>query len=288
MTRLPAVLLLAASLCLAAPAWACTLWGAVGSAVAQDGALVAKNRDWTPDSPGRLELVRPKQGHAYLALMAKGARGWGVRAGVNRAGLAVLSASASSLPRALRRQGKGRNRLLLSGFATVDQVLAKQQLFAQARPAFYLLADARRLALVEVAPGGKWRVTTTRQGVLAHTNHYLDPVFSGHNRRPALSSHARQARITALLAGHPAPFTLADFLAFSRDQSAGPDHGIWRTGSTPAKTRTLASFLARLPLQGPPLVRGVLANPGRPEQSFRLLLDEAFWKGEGPPLPAEP
>jgi len=56
------------------------------------GVLVAKNRDWTPDSQGRLDLALPKEGHPYLALMAKGAKGWGVRAGVNRDGRRSASA----------------------------------------------------------------------------------------------------------------------------------------------------------------------------------------------------
>ena len=278
MARRLAALILAALLAAPAPGLACTLWGAVGSRVEGGGALAAKNRDWTPDSPGRLELVRPAQGRAYVALTAQGSKGWSPRAGVNQDGLVVLSASASCLPRALRSVGRGRNRRLLANFGSVEQVLAQGELFAGARPAFYLLADPRRLAVVEVAPGGRWRARQVADGVLCHTNHYLDPEFDEQNRKPALSSRARLERIAALLAGHAAPLTLADFLTFSRDQSAGPDHSLWRTGSTPNKTRTLASFLARLPLRGPLVVEAVLANPGQAQKSLRLVLDQAFWQ----------
>ncbi|MCF8034765.1 MAG: C45 family peptidase [Desulfarculaceae bacterium] len=278
MSRLLAALALAALLLAAATGQACTLWGAVGSRAAGGGALAAKNRDWTPDSPGRLELVKPGQGHPYLALTALGPKGWGVRAGVNRAGLCVLSAAASSLPKALRTQGKGRNRRLLSGFASVQAVLAEPELFARARPAFYLLADARQLALVEVAPDGTWKVRCLRDGVLAHTNHYLNQALGDHNRKPARSSRARLAFIQKLLTGHPAPFALADFWSYSQDQSNGPDNSLWRTGGTPTKTRTLASFLVRLPLSGPPRVEGLLANPGQQARSFGLGLNHRFWQ----------
>ncbi|MCB2227297.1 MAG: C45 family peptidase [Desulfarculaceae bacterium] len=264
----------------ATAAHACTLWGAVGSRAAGGGALAAKNRDWTPNSPGRLELVKPKEGRAYLALMARGPKGWGVRAGINQDGLVVFSASASSLPKALRREGKGRNRRLLAGFASVDAVLAEAALFGGARPAFYFLADPRRLAVVEAAPGGAYKITSARDGVLAHTNHYLGPGFGQHNLKPAKSSRARLGFIDKLLAGHPAPFTLADFLAYSQDKSNGPDHSLWRVGSTPRKTRTLAGFIVRLPVSGPPVVEALVANPGQKPERHRLVLDAGFWRGE--------
>jgi hypothetical protein len=257
----------------------------VGSGVAGGGALAAKNRDWTPDSPGRLELVRPPGGLTYLALMVQGRKGWGVRAGVNQAGLTVLSAAASALPKNRRGGPPGISRRLLAGFSSVSEVLEKGEMFQGLGPRFYLLADARQVALVEIAPGGQARITSAHQGTLTHTNHYQSPDFAGFNQRRALSSHARQARVDALLAAAPRPLTLEAFQELSQDRGAGPDHSLWRTGTKPQGTRTLASFLVRLPLAGSPEVWATLANPGEPERRIKLILDENFWQGPAGPLP---
>lgn len=286
MARRCLALALALALMGAAPAWACTLWAAVGLQVAGGGALAAKNRDWSPDSPGRLERVRPGEGHAYLALMARGSKGVGVRAGVNQAGLAVMSAAAAAVPKALRGQGMpGVIRRLLAGFSSVEAVLARQEIFDGLAPRFYLLADARQVAAVEIAPGGTVRIASTRNGVISHANHYLNPGFAAHNQRPTPSSRARQLRVDALLAALPRPLTLAGFEETSQDRGAGPDNSLWRAGSKPRGTRTLASFVVSLPPVGPPVAAVVLANPGQPERRIRLVLDHEFWRAEAPLLP---
>ncbi|MCF8043170.1 MAG: C45 family peptidase [Desulfarculaceae bacterium] len=277
--------LLALALLGAAPASACTLWAAVGPDVAGGGALAAKNRDWNPSSLGRLERVRPRQGHAYLALMALGKKGWGVRAGVNQAGLTVMSASASAAAKDQRGGLPGVSRRLLAGFSSVGAVLEHKQMFDGLAPRFYLLADARQAALVEIAPGGAVRIAATRAGVITHTNHYLSPEFAAFNQRPALSSHARLARVDALAAALKRPLTLGMFQKISEDRENGPDNSLWRTGSKPKGTRTLAAFLARLPLSGAPEVWVTLANPGRERREVKLILDENFWRGEGLRLP---
>lgn len=280
------ILALALALLGAAPARACTLWAAVGSQVAGGGALAAKNRDWSPDSPGRLERVTPREGRPYLALMARSPQGWGVRAGVNQAGLAVLSASASAVPKALRGQGlPGVSRRLLAGFSSVEAVLARREMFQGLAPRFYLLADARQAAVVEIAPGGAVRIADTRDGVLSHTNHYLSPEFSAHNQRPALSSRARLERVDAFLAALSRPLTLAAFERISQDRGAGPDNSLWRTGSKPRGTRTLAGLVVSLPPRGPNEAAVVLANPGEPQRRIKIILDEKFWREPSPHLP---
>ena len=91
---------------LAAPtARACTLWAAAGDAVQGGGAIIVKNRDWTPGESQRIEIFRPAGGYAYVALMAtrEAQKSTGVQveidrpvAGVNEKGLTVVSAAASS------------------------------------------------------------------------------------------------------------------------------------------------------------------------------------------------
>jgi hypothetical protein len=56
------------------------------------------------------------------------------------------------------------------------------------------------------------------------------------------SSAVRFDRIQELLGEKKGNFTPADFTAMSRDSVAGPDNSIWRTGSTPTTTRTLATW----------------------------------------------
>lgn len=277
--------LLALALLGAAPAGACTLWAAVGSQVAGGGTLAAKNRDWNPESIGRLERVRPAQGMAYLALMALGKKGWGVRAGVNQAGLTVLSASASAVPKKARGGPPGVSRRLLAGYSSVRAVLEHKQMFDGLGPRFYLLADARQIAVVEIAPGGAVNITSTSDGLLTHTNHYLSPEFAAFNLRPALSSHARLARVDALTAALKRPLTLAMFRKISKDRGNGPDNSLWRTGSKPKGTRTLASFLVRLPPAGAPEVWVVLANPGQERREFNLSLGQDFWRSGTPRFP---
>lgn len=144
-----------------------------------------------------------------------------MRAGVNQAGLTVLSASASALPKNRRGGPPGISRRLLSGFASVQAVLDQDWMFQGLGPRFYLLADARQIALVEIAPGGQARITSARQGELAHTNHYQSPDLAGFNQRPALSSHARQAQVEALLAAAARPLTLEEFQRLSQDRGPG-------------------------------------------------------------------
>ena len=268
-----------------APASACTLWAAVGPQVAGGGTLAAKNRDWSPESIGRLERVRPAQGRAYLALMALGKKGWGVRAGVNQAGLTVMSASASAAAKDQRGGLPGVSRRLLAGFSSVEAVLARKQMFTGLAPRFYLLADARQIAVVEIAPGGAVKIASTRSGLLTHTNHYLSPEFAAFNQRPALSSHARLARVDALVAALKRPLTMGMFQTVSEDRGNGPDNSLWRSGSKAKGARTLASFLVRLPLSGAPEAWVVLANPGQERREVKLILDENLWRGEGLRLP---
>ena len=258
---------------------ACTLWAAAGERAAHGGSLIAKNRDWTPE-PDEVRLVAPAQGFRFLGLfpVREGKRP-GVVAGVNERGLSVVVASAGSLPREERiKGGKGLLRQLLTEFSTVEEVLAKRALFSRTHPVIYLLADSRRIAWVEVAPGGRYAVRDSTSGVLSHTNHFLDATLDDANQRIGRSSRARLARIEALLAGKAQPLTREDCIAFSADRNDGPDNSIWRTGSRPEGKRTLATWIVSLPREAPPELFVRLADPGAAEKTGNLKLDAAFWK----------
>lgn len=267
-----------------APAGACTLFGLAGVAdVAGGGTLLVKNRDWRPDQTQRLALAAPPDGYRYLGLFAAGGDAPGLKAGVNEKGLTVVTATVGSIPREERKAEKGMGgilRRLLSQCASVEEALARADLFGNAKPCFYLLADRREVARVETAPGGRFAVSRTAAGTLEQTNHYLEPSLAGDNRRIGDSSRARAARITELLGELRKPADLPALLALSRDTAGGPDNGIWRTGSRPTSTRSLATFAVAMPPTGPGTLYLRLADPGAPERTQTVRLDAAAFAGK--------
>jgi len=258
---------------------ACTLWAAAGERVAHGGSLIAKNRDWKPES-SHVRLVDPGSGHRHLGLYPTDEEGRrGPFAGINEKGLVVVTATAGSIPSGERiKGGSGLARKLLTGFSSVEEILVDGTPFSRSRPSIYLAADHRRAAWIEVAPEGKFAVRVTGGGWLAHTNHYLDETLAGANRKIGRSSRIRLERIGELLKGKAAPLTLEDFMAFSRDRSHGPDDSLWRTGGKPGIQITLASWIVSLPPAAPPEIFVRLANPGEPEREMRIALDGPFWK----------
>lgn len=263
---------------------ACTLWAAAGERVAHGGSLIAKNRDWKPES-SHVRMVSTGSGHRHLGLYPSGEEGRrGPFAGINEKGLVVVTATAGSIPPGERSQGgSGLARKLLTGFSSVEEILADGSPFSRTRPSIYLVADRRRAAWIEVAPEGKMAFRVTDGGWVAHTNHYLDGTLSEANRKIGRSSRIRLERIEELLKGNAAPLTLEDFMAFSRDRSRGPDDSLWRTGGKPGIQITLASWIVSLPPAAPPEFFVRLANPGEPEREMRIALDGPFWKrADGP------
>lgn len=258
-------------------AWSCTLFGLAGSAVSGGGTLVVKNRDWRPDHSQEVAVVVPRGGYRFVGLFARGGDAPGLRAGVNQAGLTVVSATAGSIPREERRGAAGlggRLRRLLAECGSVSEALARTDLFKQAKPCMFLLADRREVARVEVAPGGRYVVSHTASGPLFQTNHYLEPALVDANVRIGASSQARADRIRALLEQASRPANLEDLLGMSRDTEGGPDNGIWRTGKAPGATRTMATFAVAMPPSGPGRLVVRLADPEQPERTLHVVLDE--------------
>lgn len=270
---------------MAAEAAACTLFGLAGPAdVAGGGSLLVKNRDWRPDQTQRLALTAPRDGYRYLGLFAEGGGASGLKAGVNEKGLAAVTATVSSIPGEERKAEKGVSgilRRLLRQCASVDEAVARADLFANAKPCFYMLADRNGIARVETAPGGKFAVTRVAAGPLWQTNHYLEPALAADNRRIGVSSRTREARIGELLAQVRKPADLDALLPLSGDRNAGPDNSIWRTGGTPASTRTMAVFAVALPASGPGTLYLRTLDAGAPERTVTVRLDAAAFAGQG-------
>lgn len=259
---------------------ACTLWGAAGTETS-GGTIVVKNRDSKPDHTQVLKMCRPEKGHAYFGLWTVYADkdAGGIVAGVNEKGLTVFTAAAGSIPRRMwgdrpvRRTFTG---ALLADHASCDEVLANRAaIFPALRPAFIMLSDREKILTVEVGLGGKYALKTIGDGVVAHTNHYLDDSLAEFNISANESSLKRLGRITHLLEVSPRPFTAECFAVMGKDQHDGPDNSLWRTGKV---ARTLATWIVETPAHGAPRLRVAIANPGQPEQTHTFVLDEPFWK----------
>ncbi|HPZ09218.1 MAG TPA: carcinine hydrolase/isopenicillin-N N-acyltransferase family protein, partial [Candidatus Eremiobacteraeota bacterium] len=92
------------------------------------------------------------------------------------------------------------------------------------------------------------------------------------------SSKIRYNRIKYLLENHANPLKIEDFIDMSQDTHDGPDNSIWRTGSTPKKTRTLGTWIVAIPKNDFPELYIKFANPEEDERIYRFTLDEAFWE----------
>jgi hypothetical protein len=154
------------------------------------------------------------------------------------------------------------------------------------RPVFYMVADRRELAVIEMAPDGRRFVTRKESGTLHHTNHYC-AVDAENLRKPGRSSQQRFARIEELLTGRSTPFGAEDFIRFSEDQNDGPDSSIWRIGSDPRKTRSLATWLVSVPPSGSPQLYLKIVNPGELERVYRISAEDAFRVNGWKPVPSD-
>ncbi|MBM4286408.1 MAG: hypothetical protein FJ128_14365 [Deltaproteobacteria bacterium] len=265
--------------CPPGPARPCTLWIALAERVQGGGALVAKTRDMPPNHLQEVRLERPPGGFRFVGLYAATGSRQGLKDGINEKGLVILSSAASCLSQAERNRFPGPPDLLERLLAQCDGVEAVlRHLERFTHPAFYLLADPRQAAVIEVGLNHQRRVRVVDRGALTHTNHYLEPAFQELNRGSCLSSSLRLQRIAFLLGRHRGPLTLADSVAFTEDRKDGPRCSIWRWGGSPKKVRTLAAWVSHWPRQGAPVLYLKLANPGQTVRTLRLTLDEAFWR----------
>ena len=235
-------------LSMASSADACTLYAAQGECVEGGGALITKIRDFKP-MPQTLKVVKTGT-YAYYGLFSGENRDKQiVKAGVNEKGLAVVTAMASCIPEKERRSYPSRPviRQVLSECITVDEALQHPEFFVG--PKFVMLADAKEIALVEIGDDGKTAVKRRTDSYLNHTNYYLDDKFDYLNIRVKESPLVRYDRINELMA-EDWPYTMEDFQRYSQDQHDGLDNSLWRIGSRPDISQTLAAFIVRLQPDG--------------------------------------
>lgn len=257
---------------------ACTLWAIAGDE-AGGGTIISKNRDWKPDHTQVLKLHRAPGSYAYFGLYAEGNDKPGLKGGVNEKGLTVVTATASSIPEASRAKQPGKRgalAVLLANYATCDEIVARlETIFPRTSAGFFLIADRCKVLVVEVGLDGKFAHRLVERGAVAHTNHFLEPSLGAFNLKVGRSSTTRLNRIGELLAQEPRPLATAAFVRMSRDQHAGPDNSLWRTGKS---SRTLSSWIVESPAEGAQRLRVYLANPGQPEELRTYVLNEEFWR----------
>ena len=257
-------------------ATACTIWAASGDRAEGGGTIIAKNRDWRPKGRQLLRMVKPKAGHRYFGLFNDEDESGYVTAGINEPGLVVVSASAPfkrSVRNAMPRMSR-LNQLLLQECASVDEALERSCWLLG--PRFLLLADKHKTALIEVGLGSEVRIRQTSNGTLYHTNHYVDPDFIPLNQQRKLeSSRTRLKRIAALM-DTKERFTFSDFIRFSTSRIDGPDNSLSRTGSKPSSTRTMASWIVRLPKDSSPELFITISNPNEEPTEHRLNGSDLF------------
>jgi len=263
-------------LLLTTPTQACTLWAANGSRVKDGGSLIVKNRDWIPNQQEFLKLVAPDSGYRYFGLSADG-KYPGIKAGINEKGLVVVSATVASIPSTERRampHVSGILVKLLRECASVDDALSKTNLFLG--PEILMIADKYKIATIEIGPEGKFFISSKKNDIVYHTNHYINSGMTDFNQTIDESSQTRFNRIEQLLQDTAKPYDLANFISFSNDQNSGPDNSIFRTGSTPMKTRTMAVWAVQIPPSGSPEIHIKILNPNENEQNLRIIADDVF------------
>jgi hypothetical protein len=257
---------------------ACTIWAATGEQVKNKGSLIAKNRDNLPHLYTVLKTVFPEKGFPFYGLFDIEADGY-VTAGINEQGFAVVNAAANSVPRKKRHVAtEDLTQRLLTSFGSVSAALSEKDLFQKSHPAIYIIADASKIASIEVAPGGKISVAVQEKGTLFFTNHYTSPELAGANEQSSASSFMRHKRIQHLMTPQASSFMLDDFIAFSNDRNGGSEGALWQAPGAPGTIRTLAAWILYVPTDGPPSLHIKLANPDEPERTHTVTLDSAFWK----------
>lgn len=229
-------------------AQACTLYGAQGDAVEGGGSIITKIRDFRPQAQS-LRVVKSKN-YSYFGLFSGENRDKQViKAGVNEKGLTVVTAMAGSIPKKQRDAMAKRpcTRKILANCATVEEALQHPDYYFG--PRFVMIADAKEIAYVEIGNKGEHKIKRTKNNTLTHTNHYLESGMEAYNIKIGPSSMARYNRINELVNSRD-KLSFEDFKTFSQDQNAGPDNSIWRLGSKPGKSETLAAFIVRIYDQG--------------------------------------
>ena len=240
----------------AGTAGACTVFAAAGpELVPSGGTLVGKVRDERP-AKQIVKTVVPGDGYAFVGLFVGDNERYNM--GVNEKGLVVFRTTAGSIPKKVRSRsvrykspaGFSGHEQIIRHCATVEEAL-KSGVFLE--PTNYVIADRKRIAYVEVLPDGTLASQVYDRGRFAHTTHYLMPEHQAANVKIGESSRIRYERITKLMDEQAKPYSMEDFIAWTKDRHDGPNNSIERIG-VPGKSclTTLSAMVVHIPPAGDP------------------------------------
>ncbi|MEM9242978.1 MAG: carcinine hydrolase/isopenicillin-N N-acyltransferase family protein [Pseudomonadota bacterium] len=216
---------------------ACTSIGFAGKAVQGGGTIVAKNRDSSLTGYERLQLFKPKGKHSYIALTYT--RGLNdnydyITSGTNDAGLSIMANDAAT--NLLKNEDHIETttiKKILTRYKTVDQVMAKAKtLFANSKPAIYLISDAHQVANVQVGDKAQFAIKVTDNSYTWNTNAYYSGNLVAQNRLQWPDIKPRSDKIKQLLKQQSYPITANQTLTILGNQDDGQFDGIQRMFTT--------------------------------------------------------
>ena len=231
--------------------FACTGWAAINP---NGDVLIAKNRDAIPTEQYVMVKHAKKDPYSFIGLYALGKnQKKQLRAGINEKNLVATSLTATVVPSSMKKNGKSVMSKILARYSSVQKISDdKETLFNNVHPMFYMFADNKNIAYVEIAPDHKFSFVMQDKGILAHTNHYLTPNLSAYNIKTYPSSHKRLDKMNNLLKQKLDNYTFADFKNYSEDTSQGANDSILRTAPDEFKERTVATWIVTISNQGKP------------------------------------
>jgi hypothetical protein len=259
------------ALIISLPVQACTAWEVAGSSVKDGGTIIAKNRDYSYGERNELKIVDGRGGYKYLAIYAN----TGNKGGVNEKGLVVLSLSAPShlenhMDSSLNggsRNYKFNNSWILTHYKTVDETInALRQGQWVTHPEFIALADKNKVAYIELGPDGIYAARSVDNGILDHTNHYLETDMVNFNPEKLGYGFKRWKKAEEQLKSQK-QFTMDDIHSFTQDPIVWYKH---------SKIMTYASMVVNNRPDDETLIWVKIANPGEAPYEMQFTLDEAL------------
>jgi len=203
----------------------CTLMGAAGYSASGGGSMVLKNRDRNTRFIQSFSFEKPESGYAFFGIknVSRSPEDrYAYTMGINEKGLICVSSSA---PRKINFDFKDEKFVvlhpgsILKNIATVDEFIEKILRGKKLRGSMnYIVADAKKLCLVEVVDLDHYDYRVIFNGAVCQTNHYyFDSMKKYQNLPVPESTSQRLARAMKLAAGGFRTFKISDFMAFSMD-----------------------------------------------------------------------
>jgi len=205
----------------------CTLIGAANYSVRGGGTLVLKNRDRNTRFIQSLDFVRPAGGYFFIGiknLFFKKGDELSYTMGINEKGLSCVS---SSPPVNINYDfGEKKYKVyhpgrILAEIASVEEFVEKVLKTGRLECAMnYIVADSKKMCVVELVSGNAYDYKIIINGVAAQTNHYyFDRMKKYQGFAVNKSSRKRLERALELISGKPV-FTPEDFMAISADHGS--------------------------------------------------------------------